>query len=103
VSAGLPAPAVNEPIFSSLGEWLCEPDLSYDDVRLAIEYNGALHADLQRMRRDMTRAVDITYRGGWQTIAFGPAEVFAHPDLIGSVVGHLRRERAHIGDWRGNS
>jgi hypothetical protein len=93
VAAGLPAPAVNEPIYSALGEWLAEPDLSYDDVRLAIEYNGAFHADVSRMRRDITRALDITHRGGWQTITFGPAEVFRRPDLIGVVIRQLRNER----------
>jgi hypothetical protein len=98
VSAGLPQPAVNEPIYNSLGEWLSEPDLSYDDVRLAIEYNGALHAKPDRMRRDITREVDVGSRGGWRTVTFGPAEVFRRPDQVASYVRELRAERAHARD-----
>jgi hypothetical protein len=92
-SAGLPAPAVNQPIFSASGEWLAEPDLSYDDVRLALEYNGADHAGERRMRRDITRGVDVAHRGGWHTVTFGPAEVFGRPDVVAVLVRQLRRER----------
>jgi hypothetical protein len=90
VDAGLPKPAVNEPIYNSFGEWLGEPDLSYEDVRLAIEYNGAAHANLERMRRDITRELDIEIRGNWRTVVFGPTEVFRRPD---EVVLHVRRLR----------
>jgi hypothetical protein len=96
VSAGLPKPEVNEHIYNGLGEWLAEPDLSYADVRLAIEYNGALHAQLRRMRRDMTRGVDVGIRGGWLTVAFGPAEVFGHPEQVAAYVRLLRHERAAL-------
>lgn len=90
VDAGLPKPAVNEPIYNSRGEWLGEPDLSYDDVLLAIEYNGAAHAEIERMRRDITRELDIEIRGNWRTVVFGPTEVFRRPD---EVVLHVRRLR----------
>jgi hypothetical protein len=96
VSAGLPAPEVNKPVYSSYGEWLSEPDLSYEDVRLALEYNGADHAEVRRMRRDMTREIDVHRRGRWQTVAFGPAEVFGRPDLVASYVRELRRECAKL-------
>ena len=97
VSGGLPKPEVNKPIHDDVGQWLFEPDLSYDDVRLAIEYNGALHAELNRMRRDMTRSVDVGVRGRWHTVAFGPAEVFGRPDVVAAYVRLLRRERALLG------
>ena len=95
VSAGLPKPAVNEPIYNDDGEWLAEPDLSYDDVRLALEYNGSDHAEVSRMRRDITRGVGIS-TGRWRTETFGAAEVFGHPDQVVSLVRQLRRERAHL-------
>lgn len=94
VDAGLPKPAVNESVFDAFGGWLGEPDLSYDDVRLAIEYNGALHAGVKRMRTDITRELDIELRGGWRTVVFGPGEVFDHPDL---VVAHVSRLRHTLG------
>ena len=46
-------------IYSDVGEWLAEPDLSYDEARLALEYNGADHAKVERMRRDITRELDV--------------------------------------------
>lgn len=94
ISGGLPLPAVNEAIYSSLGEWLGRPDLSYSDVRLALEYNGAVHAEPGRMRRDITRELDMYDRGGWLTITFGPVEVFKRPDGIALTVQRLRRDRA---------
>lgn len=96
VSAGLPKPAVNQPVFDEHGQWLAEPDLSYDDVRLALEYNGAYHAGVERMRADITRGVDLGLRGGWQTVTFGPNEVFRFPDRIAPYVAALRRERARL-------
>jgi hypothetical protein len=96
VSRGLPKPEVNVPIHSRDGEWLFEPDLSYDDVRLALEYNGADHAGLTRMRRDITRELEVEMRDGWRTIVFGPREVFGRPDQIAVHVRALRRERRHL-------
>ncbi|HEV7207080.1 MAG TPA: hypothetical protein VGN18_20940 [Jatrophihabitans sp.] len=92
VSAGLPAPAVNQPIYDEHGQWLARPDLSYDDVRLALEYNGADHAKVDRMRRDIDREFDIGSRGGWRTETFGPTQVFRRPDQMVAYVRWLRRE-----------
>ena len=91
VSSGLPEPQVNVAIYSDDGEWLAEPDLSYDDVRLALEYNGSDHADPARMRRDITRDFDVNWRGGWRIVTVGPAEVFRRPDTIATYVRSLRR------------
>ena len=96
VSSGLPKPDVNRPIFDARGEWLFEPDLSYDDVRLALEYNGRDHAAVERMRSDITREVDAGQRGHWHTVTFGPVEVFNRPDQLAAYVRVLRRERARL-------
>jgi hypothetical protein len=94
VDGGLPRPEVNVPIHSELGEWLAEPDLSYRAARLALEYNGAHHADPGQMRRDFTRDFDVQHRGGWRTLTLGPAQVFGRPDQTVRFVRHLLRERA---------
>ena|SRR5579875_1313034 len=93
VDGGLPVPDVNQPVHDEFGGWLAEPDLSYRDVRLAIEYNGALHAEVTRMRRDITRELDLDIRGGWRTVVYGPGEVFGRPDMI---VVHVRRLRESL-------
>jgi hypothetical protein len=97
VSSGLPEPGVNQPIHSALGEWLAEPDLSYEEARLALEYNGADHAKVARMRRDITREIDVHRRGRWRVEVFGPKEVFARPDQTAAFVRELYRERTTPG------
>lgn len=89
---GLPAPEVNVTICSEHGEWLFEPDLSYDDVRLAMEYNGRFHAEVDRMRADITRTLDAEDRGGWRVVTFGPAQVLRRPEQVARRVRRLRLE-----------
>jgi hypothetical protein len=93
VSCGLPEPKVNVAIYSAVGEWLAEPDLHYDEARLALEYNGADHAKVKRMRRDITREIDIKQRGKWWVEVFGPTEVFDRSDQTAAYVKELYRER----------
>jgi hypothetical protein len=90
--AGLPEPAVNEPIWTAEHEWLAEPDLHYRHARLAIEYNGADHAHARRMRRDITRELDVEDHR-WRVQVVGPAEVFGRPDQVASRVRRLLDER----------
>jgi hypothetical protein len=76
---------VNEPVHRDSGGWLAEPDLSLPQARLALEYQGSEHADVGRMRRDLTRFADL--RGeGWLVLPYGPAEVFRRPWLIAAEV-----------------
>jgi hypothetical protein len=88
VLGGLPYPEVNEPIYTFNGEWLAEPDLHFRRERVALEYNGADHAETGRMRRDITRAIDVE-GDGWRVGVFGPAEVFGRPHRIAPHVRAL--------------
>lgn len=65
VLAGLPRPRVNEAVRDKHHGWLAEPDLHYPEARVALEYNGADHASLDRMRKDSTRLLDLQ-RAGWE-------------------------------------
>jgi very-short-patch-repair endonuclease len=85
---------VNEPIFDDAGQWLAEPDLHYAEAKLALEYNGVEHAEPARMRRDITRDIDLNRRGGWRIVTFGPREVFGRPDQVASYVRELLWELA---------
>lgn len=90
---GLPRFEVNRAIYRDDGGWLAEPDLSLAEARLALEYQGADHADVTRMRKDITRSTDM--RGErWLTLYYGPAEVFARPWQIAPEVRQLVRQRA---------
>ncbi len=89
----LPRFAVNAAIADEHGEWIGEPDLSLDEAKLAIEYQGADHADPDRMRRDMTRVTDLR-RHGWLVLLYGPAEVLRRPEAIAPEVRAILRSRA---------
>lgn len=89
VAAGLPAPAVNTAIYDECGQWLAEPDLHFEQARLCLEYNGAVHASVGQMRKDITRALDIA-RAGWLTLTFGPVQVFQRmPESVQIVRTYL--------------
>lgn len=97
VMGGLPAPEVNVPIHDEVGGWLAEPDLLYREARLALEYNGTEHASQKRMRKDITRSLDLQ-RAGWRVVVFGPAEVFGRPESTAALVrAHLD---VHDPTWR---
>jgi hypothetical protein len=89
----LPRFEVNVPIYRDEGGWLAEPDLSLEDAKVALEYKGADHAELGRMRRDITRDVDMR-RDRWLTLEYGPAEVFGRPWQIAPELRHVVRVRA---------
>jgi very-short-patch-repair endonuclease len=91
--AGLDCFEANRPILDDVGAWLAEPDLSCAEARIALEYQGSDHADPARMRRDITRAIDLRQRG-WLVLFYGPAQVFGRPWQIGPELWQLMAERA---------
>jgi hypothetical protein len=89
----LPRFEVNEAVHRREGGWLAEPDLSLAEAGIALEYQGAEHAQLERMRKDLTRFTDL--RGdGWACFAYGPAETFRRPWIPRAEVRASIRERA---------
>jgi very-short-patch-repair endonuclease len=91
--AGLDCFEVNEPITDDHGGWLAEPDLSCREARIALEYQGLDHAEVGRMRRDITRLTDLR-RHGWLVLLYGPAQVFGHPWQIAPELRQLIGQRA---------
>jgi hypothetical protein len=81
VTGGLPVPEVNQPAYDEHGGWLAEPDLSYPPARVALEYQGALHAEVDRMRRDVARHMDL-HRAGWQVLYYTAADVLGRTDQV---------------------
>lgn len=89
----MPRFEVNEAIYRREGGWLAEPDLSLEEAKLALEYQGEDHGGIKRVRKDITRFVDMR-RDTWLTLTYGPAEVFGQPYLIKPEVRELIRVRA---------
>ncbi|HYT09564.1 MAG TPA: DUF559 domain-containing protein [Mycobacteriales bacterium] len=79
--AGLPAPAVNRAVHDEHGQWLAEPDLSWEEARLALEYQGADHADARRLRRDLARHMDLR-RAGWDVLYYTAEQVFGRLEIV---------------------
>lgn len=92
----LPKFAVNEPVYWDEGGWLAEPDLSLAAAKLALEYQGEEHAEVRRMRKDITRGGDLR-RAGWLGIPYGPAEVFGRPwQIAPELRAHIRERAPHL-------
>ena len=93
VRAGLPAPDVNVAVHDEHGQWLAEPDLSYREARVALEYQGADHAELGRMRRDVARHMDLR-RAGWDVLYYTSEQVFGRPEVLVDDTRDALRRRA---------
>lgn len=65
---GLPEPNVNIDIFSTCGDFVAEIDLAYELWRVAVEYDGRVHAeDLRQFARDADRWAAIR-DAGWDHV-----------------------------------
>lgn len=89
IDAGLPRPRSNRAVRDG-GRVVARPDLSYPEWKIAIEYDGADHADSLRRARDEERRVELRARG-WTVLTFTSQEVLLMPELV------VARVRAEIG------
>ncbi|MDN4174484.1 hypothetical protein QWY28_16105 [Nocardioides sp. SOB77] len=55
LDAGVPTPAMNQPVFDRSGRHLGTPDLLDVEAGVVGEYDGALHLERRRRTRDITR------------------------------------------------
>jgi hypothetical protein len=55
LDAGLPRPLTNRPLFDRRGRHLLTPDLLDPEAGVVVEYNGAVHLEPDRRRRDIAR------------------------------------------------
>lgn len=78
IEAGLPEPRVHPVVDTCDGETL-QPDLGYERLRLGIEYEGAMHADPVRMRRDIAR-IEALAEAGWETLRVTVDDLFPSAD-----------------------
>jgi len=85
VTARLPRPQAQVPLYDGVGHFLGRPDFYYPLHRLALEYDGAGHREnLTGDNRRQNRLVDAGYR----LLRFTAADVLSTPD---SVVDLVRR------------
>lgn len=75
LDAGLPEPAVTQPIHDQHGRYISTPDLQYKQCRIALEYEGDHHrTDPVQWGRDIERADRL--RGlGWIVLRFSKLQL----------------------------
>ncbi len=76
---GLPLPHVQYEIHDN-GQFLARVDLAWPDMRVAVEYDGAHHADVMQMRRDRRR-LNALVHAGWTVIHATAADI-RNPDIL---------------------
>lgn len=95
---GLPEPGINVAIFDDTGGWIQDPDLTYEQERVAIQYDGAHHADPAQRRSDIFR--DESARdAGWRVVVLTQADLI--PIVAGREPSAVTRVRAALtaGGW----
>lgn len=95
--AGLPEPVTGRPAYDAVGEWIATPDLSYPDIRLAIEYDGRHHVeDARQWTRDVDRN-RLLVNNGWKVLVVLADHLYRRPYLLLDQIHGDLRERGHPG------
>lgn len=94
VTAGLPCPEVNVPVYDATGGFLGTGDLVYRDARVVIEYEGDQHrTDRQQWRNDLWRYERFA-DAGWLVVRVSADDVLRRPDFTVLRIRRLLSERS---------
>ncbi|WP_458107174.1 endonuclease domain-containing protein [Arthrobacter sp. R3-55] len=75
VDAGLPEPAVTQPVFDEHGRYISTPDLQYKEYKIAMEYEGDHHrSDPVQWGKDIERD-DRLRAMGWIVLKFSDVQM----------------------------
>ncbi len=97
VFGGLPEPQIGYVITDTAGGWLAEPDLSYPEVRLAIEYDGRHHlVDARQWRKDIRRRENLE-REGWMVRVVTAYDLLHIPHtVVARIAQDLHSRHPHL-------
>lgn len=88
--AGLPDPAINEPVDDARGSFVALPDAFWREFRVAYEYEGDHHRRVERYRRDVRRTERLADEG-WVVVRATADDLYGRPaELVGRVARRLR-------------
>jgi very-short-patch-repair endonuclease len=98
-AAGLPEPGINVPMFDETGGWVQDPDMSYEDFKIAIQYDGGHHATPAQRRSDIYR--DENARSlGWLVVVLTQLDLDPLvPGMEPSAITKVRRALTSRG-WK---
>lgn len=95
VLAGLPEPVVGRDVHDAGGRWIARPDLSYPELRIAIEYEGEHHrTDPRQWARDIARQEQLEALG-WIVLRITAQDLYVRPGTTAKRVLAALRRRGH--------
>ncbi|MGW7682562.1 DUF559 domain-containing protein [Kribbella sp. NPDC054772] len=92
---GLPEPRIGHVVTDSAGGWIARPDLSYPELKVAIEYDGQHHlGDARQWRQDIRRRENLE-REGWLVRVITAYELLQTPGTVVARISEDLRTRRH--------
>ncbi|WP_240619556.1 DUF559 domain-containing protein [Blastococcus sp. TF02-8] len=88
-AAGLPAPEAQFRVFDEAG-FVARVDFAYPELRIAVEYDGAWHAERGQFRRDRRRLSRLA-AAGWRVVFVTAADLHAPEELLARLRAMLGR------------
>lgn len=96
IDAGLPAPRTQFRVFGDYGEFIARIDMSYDEVKVGIEYDGPQHWTDPAVRQgDIDKQFELT-RLGWLIIRVSRDLLKYRRGTYVARVEHALRERGFV-------
>jgi very-short-patch-repair endonuclease len=78
-----------------VGVWIARPDLSYPDLRIAIEYDGRNHEENSDQREQDIARQEAYDRCGWRVIVVTAKRFYRYPAQVVARVLAALQERGH--------
>lgn len=106
VLAGLPEPTMNVCVRRVDGSIRFRIELAYEDVRVAVEYDGRWHAAPEQRAHDADRREELTRSQGWHFVVVTADELYQEQEaLLTRLWGELRGAGMAVpprpaDDWR---
>ena len=92
VGAGVPEPVCGRPVVVD-GGWIATPDLSWPQVRVALEHDGGHHRRDARQWANDIRRRQLLEAHGWRVLVVTAADVLRWPEQTVTMVAQALRER----------
>jgi hypothetical protein len=82
VLAGLPEPQVDIRIYDADGELRFRIELGFEEVRLAIEYDGRWHDTDEQRQHDQSRRTELSTNDDWTFVIVRAEDLYEQPELL---------------------
>jgi very-short-patch-repair endonuclease len=92
VLSGLPEPKVNRQVRDANGDVIAKFDLSYPELGVVVEYDGRLHGEDSRRKKDLERREWMDNQG-LRLIVITASDIYQHPEETVARIVHVLRSR----------